>query len=244
MEVSSIYQSAESVVKFRERHDVSGNFDEEHIILEPVDAGEYVTSVHTTDPAFFYMYTHFIKDFHLYFPFSEFQMSMLRVLNVAPTQLSPNSWSFIKAFELVCFGLDISEPSVAVFFSFYHIKKLFPNSIVSLSAQPHRGLFGLYSSNYKNYKDTFVRVRCGEGGRDAMYSSDDTPLFPFYWTTNPRLIKGVVYETLSEFERDTVAYLESLNQMSLRDLLDADGAPAVLERYLSKLFHESSRPFA
>jgi hypothetical protein len=144
-------------------------------------------------------------------------MSILRVLNVAPTQLSPNSWSFIKAFELVCFGLDIYEPSVAVFFSFYHIKKLFPNYIVSLSAQPHRGLFGLYSSNYKNYKDTFMRVRCGEGGRDAMYSSDDTPLFPFYWTTNPRLIKGVVYETLSEFERDTVAFLESLNQMSPRD---------------------------
>jgi hypothetical protein len=77
-----------------------------------------------------------------------------------------------------------------------------------------------------------------------MYSSDDTPLFPFYWTTNPRLIKGVVYETLSKFERDTVAYLESLNQMSPRDLLDADGAPAVLERYLSKLFRESSRPYA
>jgi hypothetical protein len=41
---------------------------------------------------------------------------------------------------------------------------------------------------------------------------------------------------LSEFERDTVVYLESLSQMSPRDLLDAEGAPAVLERYLSKLF--------
>jgi hypothetical protein len=50
------------------------------------------------------------------------------------------------------------------------------------------------------------------------------------------LIKGVIYERLTEFERDTVAYLESLSQMSLRDLLDAKGAPAVLERYLSKLF--------
>jgi hypothetical protein len=69
-----------------------------------------------------------------------------------------------------------------------------------------------------------------------MYSEDDEPLFPFYWTANPRLIKGAIYERLSEFERDTVVYLESLSQMSPRDLLDAEGAPAVLERYLSKLF--------
>jgi hypothetical protein len=43
-----------------------------------------------------------------------------------------------------------------------------------------------------------------------MYLADDEPLFPFYWTANPRLIKGAIYERLSEFERDTVAYLESL----------------------------------
>jgi hypothetical protein len=115
MEVSSTYQSEESIAEFRESYDVSVNFNEDEVILEPVRAGEYVTSVHTSEPAFFYMYTNFVKDFHLYFPFTDFQMSMLRALNIAPTQLSPNSWSFIKAFELVCFGLDISEPSVAVF---------------------------------------------------------------------------------------------------------------------------------
>jgi hypothetical protein len=67
-----------------------------------------------------------------------------------------------------------------------------------------------------------------------MYNDDGTPLFPFHWTTNPRLIKGAVYERLSEFERDTVAYLESISQMSPRELLDADRAPAVLDKYLSK----------
>jgi hypothetical protein len=198
MKVSSTYQSVEGVAKFRALYDVSGTFDENDVVLEPVEAGEYVTCVPSSEPAFFYMYTRFIEDFHLYFPFTEFQTSMLRVLNVALTQLSPNSWSFIKAFELVCFGLDISEPSVAVFFSFYHIKSLFPNSAVSLSAQPNMGLFSLYSSNYKNYKDAFVRVRGGGGCGDTMYTADDTPLFPFYWTTSPRLIRGAIYERLSE----------------------------------------------
>jgi hypothetical protein len=53
------------------------------------------------------------------------------------------------------------------------------------------------------------------------------------------LIRGAIYENLSEFEKEIVAYQESLNHMSLRDLLDAKAAPVVLERYLSKLFISS-----
>jgi hypothetical protein len=71
-----------------------------------------------------------------------------------------------------------------------------------------------------------------------MYDDDDTLLFPFQWTTNPRLIRGAIFERLSEFERDTVVYLESLNQMSPRELLDAENAPAVLEKYPSKSLYE------
>jgi hypothetical protein len=243
MNVYSSYDSAERVAKFREKFDVSGDFEEDDVVLEPVGEGEYVTGVPSSGPTSFYMYTKFIEDFHLYFPFSEFQQSMLRVLNIAPTQLSANSWSFIKAFELICFGLDILDPSVAVFFSFYHIKNLSPNSLVSLSAQPNRGLFSLYSSNYKNYKETFLRVRGAEGIQNLMYSPEGEPLFPFHWTSNPRLVKGAIYESLSEFERDTVAYLESCNQMSPRDLMDADGAPGVMDKYLSKFTFRVHSPF-
>ncbi|KAK2390408.1 hypothetical protein QL285_063952 [Trifolium repens] len=235
MNVSSLCDSAERVAEFREKFDVSGDFKEDDAVLEPVGEGEYVTGVPSSGPTSFYMYTKFIEDFHLYFPFTEFQQSMLRVLNIAPTQLSANSWSFIKAFELICFGLDILDPSVAVFFSFYHIKNLSPNSLVSLSAQPNRGLFSLYSSNYKNYKETFWRVRGAEGIQNIMYSPEGEPLFPFHWTSNPRLVKGAIYESLSQFERDTVAYLESCNQMSPRDLMDADGAPGVMDKYLKDM---------
>jgi hypothetical protein len=96
MKVSSMYDSAESVAGFRVKYDVSGDFDEDDVVFEPVVADEYVTSVPAADPLFFYMYTHFIKDFHLDFPFSDFQTSMLRTLNVAPTQLSPNSGPLLR----------------------------------------------------------------------------------------------------------------------------------------------------
>ncbi|KAK2443242.1 hypothetical protein QL285_014363 [Trifolium repens] len=183
MEISSIYQDVESVEAYREKFDVSGTFDEKDFVFEPVKEGEYVIDVPRSDHVTFFMYTKFIEDFHLFFPFTEFQKSMLRVLNVAPPQLSPNSWSFIRAFELVCYGLEIPEPSVAVFFSFYHIKNFLPQGV----------------------------------------------------TPNPRLINGAIYERLSEFERDTVAYLESMNQMNPRELLDADRAPAVLDKYLKDM---------
>jgi hypothetical protein len=83
-----------------------------------------------------------------------------------------------------------------------------------------------------------VCVGGAEHCQGVMYGDDGAPLFPFHWTANPRLIRGAIYETLSEFERDTVAYLESLNQMSHRELLDADRVPVVLETYLSKLLCE------
>ncbi|WJX66031.1 hypothetical protein P8452_50626 [Trifolium repens] len=235
MEVSSIYRDLEIVEAYRKKFDISGTFNEKDVVFEPVEEGEYVVEAPRSDLVTFFMYTKFIDDFHLFFPFTEFQQSMLRVLNVAPSQLSPNSWSFIKAFELVCCGLEVPEPSVAVFFSFYQVKSFLPHNVVPLSAQPNRGLFQLYSSNYRYYKDTFVRVRGAEHCPSVMYDDSGAPLFPFYWTDNPRLIKGAVYERLSEFERDTVAYLESMNQMHPWELLDAERAPAVLNKYLQDM---------
>ncbi|KAK2455241.1 hypothetical protein QL285_002715 [Trifolium repens] len=67
MEVSSVYQSVESVAKFREKFDVSGTFDEDDVVLEPVEGGEPMLGVPRSEPTSFYMYTRFIEDFHLYF---------------------------------------------------------------------------------------------------------------------------------------------------------------------------------
>ncbi|RDX89358.1 hypothetical protein CR513_28935, partial [Mucuna pruriens] len=37
-------------------------------------------------------------------PFSNFQCLVLKILNIAPTQLHPNSLAFIRAFEILCEG--------------------------------------------------------------------------------------------------------------------------------------------
>jgi len=42
---------------------------------------------------FFYFNSCLISDIHIRFPFGEFTMEVLRILNVVPTQLHSNSWA-------------------------------------------------------------------------------------------------------------------------------------------------------
>ena len=47
---------------------------------------------------FFYMYMCHFSQLHIRLPFDEFTMGVLQLLNVAPTQLHPNSWVYLQAF--------------------------------------------------------------------------------------------------------------------------------------------------
>ncbi|KOM49471.1 hypothetical protein LR48_Vigan08g029800 [Vigna angularis] len=56
---------------------------------------------------FFYYYASPFYDLYLRFPFTTFQMDVLRTLNVAPSQLHPNSWGYVQAFAVLCRALAI-----------------------------------------------------------------------------------------------------------------------------------------
>ena len=56
---------------------------------------------------FFYFYSCLFSDMHIRLPLDSFTMEVLRVLNVAPTQLHPNSWAAIQAFRLLCDVLSL-----------------------------------------------------------------------------------------------------------------------------------------
>jgi len=59
------------------------------------------------DP-FFFMYAKVFRDSHLQLPFNEFSIEVLKALNVAPTQLHPNSWAYIRGFRMLCLGLGLT----------------------------------------------------------------------------------------------------------------------------------------
>jgi len=61
-----------------------------------------------------------------FIPLSVFEKELLIELNVAPTQLHPNSWAFIRGFVVLCSQFEISL-TVDVFFYIFSLKILVDN---------------------------------------------------------------------------------------------------------------------
>ncbi|RDX92421.1 hypothetical protein CR513_25438, partial [Mucuna pruriens] len=78
---------------------------------------------------FFYLYDTLHSKLGIKLPFTHFERAILHALNVAPTQLHPNSWAFVQAFELLCEDLG-KAPSLGVFFWFFSPRKT--NQVVGL----------------------------------------------------------------------------------------------------------------
>ena len=68
------------------------------------------------------MYEVVFKDMGFRLPFSDFQQEMLRWTKLSPSQIHPNSYAFMRAFELVCDYLRIPA-SKNVFFSFLTVQR-------------------------------------------------------------------------------------------------------------------------
>lgn len=51
---------------------------------------------------FFYLYKCLFRDLHVRFPFNDFTIGVLLVLNMAPSQLHLNGWAAIQEFQALC----------------------------------------------------------------------------------------------------------------------------------------------
>jgi len=58
---------------------------------------------------FFFLYAKVVRDSHIRLPLDEFSTWVLRTLNVAPTQLHPNSWAYISGFQMLCMRLGLND---------------------------------------------------------------------------------------------------------------------------------------
>ncbi|RDX67174.1 hypothetical protein CR513_53984, partial [Mucuna pruriens] len=74
--------------------------------------------------------------------FSAFKCLILKVLNMAPTQLLPNNWALVRAFEILCDEMK-RQPSLNA------------NKVgwSSLSSQPGCSLLKPFRESYKFFKD-------------------------------------------------------------------------------------------
>jgi len=84
----------------------------------------------------------FFEKVLLHLPLSIFEKELLTELNVAPAQLHPNIWAFIRAFIILCSRFGIS-PFVEVFLYFFEAKHTSSKMWVSLNSAPKRALLTL-----------------------------------------------------------------------------------------------------
>ena len=154
-------------------------FGKEHdkfVKVVPCREDEPVCSDESSDPEgpFCFIYST-IKKLLLRLPFANFKRALLTEINVAPAQLHPNSWPFVRAFSIFCHHFG-NLPSVDVFLYFFEAKSLGRKLWIRFNGVVGRILLTLFQQSYKGFKGKFFKIRC---------SADDPNLldeFPLYWT--------------------------------------------------------------
>ncbi|KOM53185.1 hypothetical protein LR48_Vigan09g184400 [Vigna angularis] len=136
---------------------------------------------------FFYVYATMFKDLKVLLPFSDFQMGVLRTLNLAPTQLHPNGWAFMQVFSAICSGLALYL-TPAAFLYFFHVQPHPSKPWVSFRTVGNKHLLTLFNSSYKDFKNHFFKVVPTEIGQQSFCFPTGEAKFPFYWTRDPRKV--------------------------------------------------------
>ncbi|RDX67049.1 hypothetical protein CR513_54111, partial [Mucuna pruriens] len=110
--VHSVYMRLESLVGMANAICTRGPWEVKVLPCRPTEV--VCAWVGERGAPYFYFCENIFSKLRIRLPFSDFEWSVLRVLNVAPTQLHPNSWAFIRAFKLLCEDMG-REPSFSVF---------------------------------------------------------------------------------------------------------------------------------
>ena len=160
-------------------------------------------------------------------PFSSFERELLTEINVAPAQLHPNSWAFIRAFSTL-FSHFGCYPSVDVFLDFFEAKSPRKNLRVSFSGIAGRIILTLFQQSYKGFRGKFFRVCSSEADPTALDG------FPLYWVGELKLRKAKTLDELTSVDREVCQVLASLGVVfNTVELIKHEYDPVVLTRYIS-----------
>ncbi|RHN38538.1 hypothetical protein MtrunA17_Chr0c01g0489631 [Medicago truncatula] len=196
----------------------------------------------------FPMYEVVFKDMGFRLPFSEFQREMLRWTKLSPSQIHPNSYAFMRAFELMCDYLHLLV-SKNVFFSFFTVK----GGTDWVSFRLTQKMFEVFAGKVQSFKERFflVHLRSAtaldsllEGVRDGVQGR--RPFFSLCWSQDHFCYEpkdfGRSTTSLSEEEIDIrlrlCAFVQSLLRRVKTDkrgnpLMSADGTPVTERRLIN-----------
>jgi len=149
-------ESSEKLCIFVKEHD-------KFVKVLPYREGEPVCIDESADPEdpFFFMYSTVFKRLKLRLPLIGFKRVLLTEVNVAPAQLHPTSWTFVKAFSILCNNFG-HTPSVDVFLYFFEAKSPGKKLWMSFNGFAGRVLLSLFQQSYKGFKGMFFKIQCSK----------------------------------------------------------------------------------
>ncbi|MED6167404.1 hypothetical protein PIB30_002375 [Stylosanthes scabra] len=203
----------ELIASFRESHAVCGTVsDESQYELVPPNSEEmvcYYNLLHPEERHFIYMYECLFSKLGVRVPFTQFEQDVLYECRVAPSQLHPNPWRFMKAFQTVCWYLHL-DLSLRAFLYFFHITQPFSSrkksQWSSFRAREGRRIFTLYEESFHNFKNYYFKLRAVEGVRSFYENEKGKYQFLLYWYSGPESPK-FDFDDLDETDQKIVTVL-------------------------------------
>jgi len=239
--VSSSFYTDASVAEFLDEVPVlKASAEESLLAFGPCSLEDRVYRERSsTEPPFFFMYACLFSDLHVSLPFDAFTAGVLKELNVAPTQLHPNSWASMQAFRIVCqtFGLRPIPSCFLHFYSSYPAKLASWQSLVSRAGSV---LFKPFTASYKNFKEKFFKVYVEPAGTRYFFDEVGQSRFPLFWSRNPTKVTDLPRPAYpSEHERLVFALFDSLpRKLPARTLMSLYNATDRAEAFEGTLpFH-------
>jgi len=168
---------------------------------------------------FFYMYMCHFSQLHVRSPLDDFTMGVLRALNVAPTQLHPNSWAYMQAFRVLCQSVYL-QPSPYAFLYFYYTRPRQPTTWLSLISCPSISRLVAFSQSFKHFKDGYFKVVVKEEGKSHFLNADGNKKFPFSWTGTPSRYKDMGTDELSAGDKEVVeTFMKFTDKLPIKGLV-------------------------
>jgi len=177
-ETSSV-NFALAVLRLKKGDEPNLSFHKEHdeklsVLPCPPDVPVCADDKGNNGELFFFVYTTLFKKVKLRFPLTRFERELLTELDIAAAQLHPNSWAFVRAFQILCVHLGLPA-SVDVFLFLFEAKNPGDCLWVSLNGIAGRSILSIFQQSYKDWKGKFVQVR--QNDQDASLLDG----FPLYW---------------------------------------------------------------
>lgn len=124
--------------------------------------GKNMANLGSLSTSYFYLHFLVIHEFGVSIPLTPFEVYFLVTANFDHSQTTPNVWSMIRVFEIICCYFGIF-PTVGILFSFYGVESIVVCGWVILHSLYGRNLFEPYADSYEDWKDRFMQVRGQDG---------------------------------------------------------------------------------